>query len=116
MSPAQLSFREDPGALTAMIAGEVEFSRVEDLRAAILDRLASAELALILDLSAVTFLDSSAIQLLFDLQRTLGQRRQRTVVVLQAGASVRRTLGITDPDHLLPITATLEQALAGIQP
>jgi anti-anti-sigma factor len=65
--------------------------------------------ALIVDLSAVTYLDSSGVRLLHELHDRLSLRAQRLVVVCPGGAAPRRVLDLTGFGHRV----ALEDSLAG---
>ena len=61
----QVTFRQDGKTLTALLSGEIDHHGAAQLRAAIDDRIAAASPAiLILDFSAVTFMDSAGIGLI----------------------------------------------------
>lgn len=66
----------------------------------------------VLDLSAVGFLDSTAIRKLFALTSRLGERRQRVRVVTPAGSTVLRTLELVEFERAAPLHRSLEEALA----
>ena len=68
----------------------------------------------VLDLSAVGFLDSTAIRKLFALTRRLGDRRQQVRVVTPNGSTVLRTLELVEFGRAAPMYGTLEEALAGL--
>lgn len=99
------------GVLIASVSGEIDSSNAVDLRLALSEQLPSAATALVLDLSEVSYLDSSGIQLLFDLGRRLSARRQRMRLVVPAETPMRRVLELTAVDAVAPIDADLECAL-----
>lgn len=102
------------GVVIAAVAGEIDSSNAVDLRLALSERLPSSAIALVLDLSAVEYLDSSGIQLLFELGRRLSARRQRMRLVVPAGAPMRRVLELTAVDSVAPMDADLETAMRGL--
>jgi len=111
---AEFEFDQRDGVLVATIAGEVDSSNASELRLALSDRLPSAASALILDLSGVSYLDSSGIQLLFELGRRLGARRQAMRLVVPADAPMRRVLELCDVATVAPMDPEVEQALRAI--
>ena len=53
-------------------------------------------LALVIDLSGCRYLDSAAIEVLFDLSRRLGRRRQELRLVMPPSSPLERVLELTD--------------------
>ena len=69
-------------------------------------------LALVVDLEGTRYLDSAAIELLFELARRLDRRRQRLRLVLPLSSPIRRVLTLTEVGTVAPLHNTLESALA----
>lgn len=111
---AGLEFEQRDGVLIAAITGEIDSSNASGLRLALSDQLPSASSALVLDLSSVTYLDSSGIHLLFDLGRRLAARRQAMRLVVPTGAPVRRVLELCAIDRVAPLDADLETAMGAL--
>jgi anti-anti-sigma factor len=107
-----IDFDEREGVIVASVEGEIDSSNAADLRLALADRLPSASSALVLDLSAVTYLDSSGIQLLFDLGRRLAARRQSMRLVVPPDAPMRRVLELCAVEAVAPMDAELDLSLA----
>lgn len=78
----------------AAIAGEIDISNVDTIAAA-LTELPNLALGLIVDLAAVSYLDSAGVSLLHDLAVRLRRRSQRLVVVCPPAATPRRMLELT---------------------
>ena len=108
--------RSATASLVAAVEGEIDSSNAADLRLALADRLPSTASALVLDLSRVTYLDSSGIHLLFDLGRRLAARRQALRLVVPDGAPMRRVLELCAVDAVAPMDAELETALRCASP
>jgi anti-sigma B factor antagonist len=111
---AEFEFDQRDGILVARIAGEVDSSNASELRLALSDRLPSAAVALVLDLSAVSYLDSSGIQLVFELGRRLGARRQAMRLVVPGDAPMRRVLDLCDVGTVAPMDAQVDESLRAI--
>ena len=67
-------------------------------------------MSLIVDLSGIVFLDSSAVQLLFRLRDALESRQMRLAVVIPPAALIRRALEIADGTSLLDVVGSVEEA------
>jgi anti-anti-sigma factor len=100
--------------VVARIDGEIDSSNASELRLALLARLPSAARALALDLSGVTYLDSSGVQLLFELGRRLAARRQAIRLIVPPAAPVRRVLQLCAVESVAPMYGDLSGALGAI--
>ena len=69
-------------------------------------------LVLVVDLGETRYLDSAAIEVLFDLARRLGRRRQALRLVLPDGSPLERVLTLTEVASVAPIHDSLDSALA----
>ena len=68
---------------------------------------------MVVDLSETRYLDSAAIELLFDLSRRLARRRQKLRLVLPESSPLRRVLALTEIETAAPLHHSLDSALAG---
>jgi anti-anti-sigma factor len=111
---SDVEFEEREGVLLARISGEVDGSNAVELGRALGDRLPTSAHGLVLDLSAVDYLDSAGVELLFGLARRLGDRRQRLRLGIPERSPVRRVLEICDIGSVAPIANTAEDAAEAI--
>ena len=111
---AGFDFEQRGDVLVAAMEGEIDSSNAAELRLALSERLPSASSALILDLSAASYLDSSGIHLLFDLGRRLAARRQAIRLVVPEGAPMRRVLELCAVDTVAPMDRDLESSLRAL--
>ena len=111
---AGFEFDERDGIVVARVGGEIDSSNASELRLALSERLPSATNALVLDLSDVTYLDSSGIQLLFELGKRLSARRQAMRLVVPADAPMRRVLELCDMATVAPLDPELEGSLRAL--
>jgi anti-sigma B factor antagonist len=111
---ADFEFDQREDVLIAAVEGEIDSSNASELRLALSERLPSASSALVLDLSRVSYLDSSGIHLLFDLGRRLSARRQEIRLVVPADAPMRRVLELCAVDAVAPMDRSLEEALGAL--
>ena len=79
-----------------------------------LDGLSHDAVGLVVDLSEVRHLDSAGIRMLHRLAGQLAQRRLELRVVVPGASSVRRVLELSCFDAHLPLTETVDSALAEI--
>lgn len=111
---AGFEFEQRDGVLIASVDGEIDSSNAAELRLALSERLPSASSALVLDLSNVTYLDSSGVHLLFDLGRRLAARRQALRLVVPDGAPMRRVLELCAIDGVAPMDRELDTSLRAL--
>lgn len=108
---AQLRFDQlDDSVVVGRIVGEIESANADELRRALARRLRNDSAGLVLDLSSTSYLDSAAIELLFDLARRLRTHRQRLCLVVPASAPMRRVLDLCEIDTVAEIDETIEEA------
>jgi anti-sigma B factor antagonist len=109
---AQLHVTERDNASVARIDGEIDVSNAAELAERVMSGMADDASMLVLDLSHTTYVDSSGLRLLFELRRRLGSRRRKLWVVVPAEAPVRRLLSLTRLEDVLPVVASVDDALA----
>jgi len=111
----KVKMREEKGVLVARVAGELDLSNSPATGKAIEAALPAASRALVVDLTPLTFLDSSGVAMLFRLVRRLGDHRQQLHVVAPEGQAVGRVLEIVDFGRAAPVHSALDAALDAAQ-
>jgi anti-anti-sigma factor len=96
----------------ATVAGEIDGSNAAEVRRAVAERVPSTARSLIIDLTRTTYVDSTGVELLFELARRLGSRRQTFTVVVPVGSGVRRVLELCDIGSVGTLAESREQAFA----
>lgn len=97
-------------AVVAAVGGEIDSSNAADLRIAVSDQLPASAATLILDLSEVSYLDSSGVEAVFAVARRLSERRQGLRVVAAHGTGVRRVLELCAVSGVAELHATRAEA------
>jgi anti-anti-sigma factor len=96
LADLQLSLRE--GAVIARLTGEIDMSNASDLQAAIAEATPNRAPGVLLDLSAVDYIDSAGIHMLYRLGDSLRNRGQALRVVIppeSAASDALRLAGVT---------------------
>jgi len=94
---AQVEFSEvRPDAIVAAVAGDIDGSNAAELRRGVAERVPATARSLIMDLTDTTYIDSTGVELLFELARRLSARRQIFTVVVPAGSGIRKVLELCD--------------------
>ena len=110
-----LSFRTEERREAAVLhpAGEVDLATVSSLWS-MLKSLGEGGRPVIVDLSAITYIDSTGIKALLDVHRLFQQRAQR-LVLADPTSTVRKVIQITALEKVIPVYASLEQAVESLR-
>jgi len=109
---AQVTTSECAGIPVVRLDGEVDLSNVDEVREAIFAPADAGHSCVVVDLTGTTYLDSTAVRLLFDLAVRLQARRRRLRLVVSDATIVRRVLVLTKLDESVPFDTTVEDAVA----
>jgi len=104
----------DEDVAVAAVDGEIDASNVREIGERLRALLSNRSVALVVDLSDVTYLDSAAINLFFELGADLDQRQQKLVLVVPEASPIARAIGITGLDAAVPVRSTRARALAEV--
>jgi anti-anti-sigma factor len=113
---ATLNLDEVRDVTVAKIAGEIDLSDAGELQATISDAVPNHAAGLVVELSEVTYLDSTGVALLFELARRVARRQQALGIVVPREAPVREILHLSGADDALTLHDELEDALEQISP
>lgn len=110
-APAEIAVERRAGTVIAHVGGEIDMTNAAHVRDELLASIPNDALALAIDLTRCSYLDSAAIEVLFDLARRLTRRRQELRLVLPSGSPLARVLELTEVGSAAPIHETLDSAL-----
>lgn len=113
MSPGDLiaiSVQHRDGVVVLAVEGEIDIATAPVLDAAVADALAEKPAALVIDLSAVTFLASAGLRILVQTTEQLSGRACFGVVA--SGAATTRPIQLMRLDSMFALHETLDAALA----
>ena len=108
---AQIEVERRAGTVVAALSGEVDMTNAARVREQLLGAVPNDVLAMVVDLQGCRYLDSAAIEVVFDLARRLQRRRQELRLVVPDSSPLSRVLVLTDVSSVAPVHATLESAL-----
>jgi anti-sigma B factor antagonist len=111
---ADISVERQGESLVAHVRGEVDMTNAPYVREELTSAIPNDVVSLVLDLSAARYLDSAAIEVLFELSRRLGRRRQVLHLVVPDDSPLVRVLTLTDVGSVAPMHKSLADALAAI--
>jgi anti-sigma B factor antagonist len=104
----------DGNAYVVEVEGELDLATVGDLQDALDAPLRDDSSRVIVDLEGCGFIDSTGIRTLVSVHSALGGRdgNDRALAIVSGENEVRRVLGITGIDALIPIFGDREAALS----
>ena len=108
---ASLSTERTADLVVAVIDGEVDPSNARALGRELTAGVPNDAMGVVLDLSAVAYLDSSGVQMVFELAERLDARQQGLAVVVPDGAPARKVLDIVSLDSTAALVGTRDEAV-----
>ena len=111
-SSAEIAVERRGGSVVAHVSGEIDMTNAAYLREQLLDSTPNDALALVIDITDCRYLDSAAIEVLFDLSRRLGRRRQELRLVMPPSSPLKRVIELTEIRTAAPVYESLDTALS----
>ena len=96
----------------ARLTGEVDLSNVEALARLMQAAVTNAAVGLVLDLTGVSYLDSTGLRMVFQLARALHHRQQQLVLVVPPDALIWPVLRCGGVPGVIEVFAGVSDALA----
>ena len=96
----------------ARVRGEVDASNVKEIGDRLRALVSNRSLALVVDLTQTTYLDSAGINLLFMIGEEMRRRQQRLRLVVVDGSPIVRMIALTGLDQAVGAHRTLAEALS----
>ena len=109
-----VSARESDGERYTLVevAGEADVTNSGDLQRALEAELAQQPRTLIIDLSGLRFMDSSALHALLTVNRAM-DRQGGVLALVSPQAAVAKILRLTTADRLIPVFDSVAEAAVG---
>ncbi|MGH2681571.1 MAG: STAS domain-containing protein, partial [Actinomycetota bacterium] len=112
---ATFAAERDDDVVVGRLVGEIDLSNAEQLERSIVDAVPNTVLGMVLDLSKLSYIDSSGIRLLLSLAGSLKWRGQDLVLAAPDGAQCRRVLTLAGVGGSVRLEATADAALARLR-
>jgi anti-anti-sigma factor len=109
---ADVQFSDHERVIVARVTGEIDLSNAESIENAIAEATPNHALALILDVSALNYLDSAGIHLVYKLREKLRARGQTLRLVIPADSPANDALRLAGVSRNIDTAETLEAAIA----
>jgi anti-anti-sigma factor len=113
-TPAEIAVERRGGVVVARVGGEVDMTNATYVRDELLRSIPNDALGLVVDLGDCRYLDSAAIEVLFDLARRLGRRRQDLRLAVPPSSPLRRVLILTEISSAAPMHDGLDEAVTAV--
>jgi anti-anti-sigma factor len=114
MNLADVRVTVHEGVIVIRITGEIDMSNAGELRGAILDATPNDALGLVLDLSAVDYIDSAGIHFLYRLGDSLRSRGQTLRVVIPPSSPASDTLRLAGVKRHVDAVAELDEGVRAV--
>jgi anti-anti-sigma factor len=111
MSLADVQISQAPRAAVARLSGEVDMSNAEEIGATVIGATASDSRGVVLDLTAVDYLDSAGIYVIHGMRASLEARGQRLLLVIPADSPVHDALRLSGAERPGEVVEELDAAL-----
>jgi anti-sigma B factor antagonist len=105
---------EDDEVVVVAIRGGIDISNSLHISGAVMTEAVRSARGVVLDLTAVDYLDSSGVHLLVQLRHRLTTRRQALHLAVRPDSVVREVLDVTDLPSIVPVHADVPGAIAGL--
>ena len=99
----------------ARLRGEIDLSNADSIGEAIAQVYTREGSGVVVDLTAVEYLDSAGVRLLFRVARASESNRWAMRVVVPAKSAVRRVLDLAEVSHVIRLHETEETAVTEIR-
>lgn len=104
----------DPGIAVLVVGGEVDYEVSPQLKARLMRAIKAGTRRLVLDLTDVSFIDSTAIGVIAGAVERLDDMGGGSVAVVSTHEKVMQIFEITGLDNVLTVHSTREDALAAL--
>lgn len=114
-SPVEVTTRAAGPATVAQISGEPDLTNIRDVEQQLWAGIPNAAAGVVLDLSAVRYLDSAGLNMIFGLHRGLERRGQALCLVVPERSLIRPLLQVVQMESAIRIRPTVEEALRSLE-
>jgi anti-sigma B factor antagonist len=109
---ADVQFSDHERVVVARLTGEIDLSNADGIEGAIAEATPNQALALVVDVSALGYLDSAGIHLIYKLREKLRARGQALRLVVPADSPSNDALRLAGVLRNVEVAETLQDAMA----
>ena len=107
--------RQQGGLVLLTLGGEIDLANASQLRSDLFEQLPNTVRGAVLDLSGVSYFDSAAVRLVFELAETLRRHGQRLRLVVPRGSLAREVIEHVALDAVVPVDEDREVSLESLR-
>jgi anti-anti-sigma factor len=112
---AEVRVEREDETVVAIITGEVDMSNAATVRQQIAGSITPDDDAVIVDLSELSFIDSAGLHSLIELGTVLDERRQKLLLCLPPGSTIRRAIEIIGLPHAVSVYSDRSEAMEAVR-
>jgi anti-sigma B factor antagonist len=112
MALARLQSEAHGNVILACLDGELDLSNVPGISRDLANSVPNWAVRLVLDLSAISYMDSAGLGMLYALARQLGDRQQTLSLIVPASAPLHRLLAVASISTIAQVYPDRQAALA----
>jgi anti-sigma B factor antagonist len=106
---------EVEGIRVMSLSGELDITRAPALRRELMEAVDNQDTGLVLDLKDATYMDSAAVNVLFEVAEGLTLRQVQLALVVPEGSLVERVVSLVDLGSVARLHPTLDAAVADVR-
>jgi anti-anti-sigma factor len=110
-----LDIRTEDDIVVASLRGEIDLANARAIGALVAGAVPNDAAGVVLDLTDVSYLDSSGVHLVFDLSERLVARQQQLALVVPEASRIRRVLDLVNVRAVLPVTLTAADGVDAVR-
>lgn len=114
MTLATVTMATIEGVPVARVIGEVDASNARQVRDRLTDAVPNTAMGMVVDLSSTEYLDSSGVQVLFEIADALRRRQQELRLVVDPDSFVADLMNAVDLGSAVSQAATVGEAVDGL--
>jgi anti-sigma B factor antagonist len=112
---ADVVFEREEGTVVAILTGEVDMSNAATVRLQIAESVTPDDDAVLVDLSELSFIDSAGLHSLIELGTVLDERRQKLLLCLPLGSTIRRAIEIIGLPYAVAVYSDRSEAMKAVR-
>lgn len=112
---AEVRFEREDETVVAILTGEVDMSNATSVRQQIAESVTPDDDAVIIDMSELSFIDSAGLHALIELGTVLDERRQKLLLCLPPGSTIRRAIEIIGLPHAVSVYSDRSEAMEAVR-
>jgi anti-anti-sigma factor len=112
---AEIRVEREDETVVAILTGEVDMSNAATVRQQMAGSITPDDDAVIVDLSELSFIDSAGLHSLIELGTVLDERRQKLLLCLPSGSTIRRAIEIIGLPHAVSVYSDRSEAMEAVR-